>query len=128
MSIASEFESTIENIKSDYEGLENIGADLTNIDKNIYNIRTCLDNIYTNLPKTTGEGSNLSLTTLKGRINIDDILGDTQQDSTNGYQLWNFENGTYSLNGITAVVKDRIITLNGTATANVFLDIPSNKL
>ena len=79
MSIASEFDSTIENIKSDYEGLENIGADLTNIDKNIYNIRTCLDNIYTNLPKTTGEGSNLSLTTLKGRINVDQIKGDTTQ-------------------------------------------------
>lgn len=87
MSIASEFDSTIENIKSDYEGLENIGADLTNIDKNIYNIRTCLDNIYTNLPKTTGEGSNLSLNTLKGRINVDDIKGDTEQDTTTGKNL-----------------------------------------
>jgi hypothetical protein len=82
MSIASELDSTIENIKSDYEGLENLGADLTNVNKNIQNIRTCLDNIYTNLPKTTGEGTNLSLTTLKGRINVDDILGDTTQEGT----------------------------------------------
>lgn len=88
MSIASEFDSTIENIKSDYEGLENLGADLTNVNKNIQNIRTCLDNIYDNLPKTTGEGSNLSLTTLKGRINVDDILGDTEQDSTTGKNLF----------------------------------------
>ena len=82
MSIANEFDSTIENIKSDYEGLENIGADLTNVNKNIQNIRTCLDTIYDNLPKTTGEGSNLSLTTLKGRINVEAYKGDTTQEGT----------------------------------------------
>jgi len=82
MSIESEFNSTIENIKADYEGLENLGADLTNVNKNIQNIRTCLDNIYTNLPKTTGEGSNLSLTTLKGRINVEAVKGDTTQEGT----------------------------------------------
>lgn len=82
MSIANEFDSTIENIKSDYEGLENLGADLTNVNKNIQNIRTCLDTIYDNLPKTTGEGSNLSLTTLKGRINTEAYKGDTTQEGT----------------------------------------------
>lgn len=41
-----------------------------------------LDNIYDNLPKTTGEGSNLSLTTLKGRINVEAVKGDTEQEGT----------------------------------------------
>ena len=42
MSIESEFNSTIENIKADYEGLENLGADLTNVNKNIQNIHICI--------------------------------------------------------------------------------------
>lgn len=83
MSIASEFDSTIENIKSDYEGLENLGIDTTNIDKNIYNIRTCLDTIYSTLPKATGTGSNITLQpTLKGKLQIDKLLGNTTQEGT----------------------------------------------
>ena len=82
MSIADKITSIEEHLTDDYEGLENLGDDLTNVNKNIQNIRTCLDNIYSSLPKTTGEGSNLSLTTLKGRINVDDILGDTTQEGT----------------------------------------------
>ena len=97
MSIASEFDSTIENIKSDYEGLENLGADLTNVNKNIQNIRTCLDNIYSSLPKTTGEGSNLSLNTLKGRINVEAVKGDTEQDKTLGYNIAPVNTSSYTL-------------------------------
>ena len=142
MSIASEFDSTIENIKSDYEGLENLGADLTNVNKNIQNIRTCLDNIYSNLPKTTGEGSNLSLTTLKGRINVDDILGDTKQEGTptpdtpidinvvtgtqevvvaNKNKLPSGESGTYTSSGATHTSNGKgVYTINGTATGTSF--------
>ena len=68
------------------DSINNIGG---SIDENttFRNYVTELDTIYDNLPKTTGEGSNLSLTTLKGRINVDDILGDTEQDSTTGANL-----------------------------------------
>lgn len=38
-----------------------------------------------------------------------------------GKQLWNIQNGTVELLGITGVCKDGVITLNGTATANAFL-------
>lgn len=127
MSIASELDSTIENLKSDYEGLENIGADLTNIDKNIYNIRTCLDNIYTNLPKTTGEGSNLSLTTLKGRINVEAVKGDTEQDTYEGYNLLPLDEiAETTTNGITYSVKNGILKLNGTATAPSTIYLKTN--
>ena len=63
------------------ESINNIGGSITD-ETTFRAYATELDNIYTNLPKTTGEGSNLSLTTLKGRINVDNIKGDTQQDST----------------------------------------------
>ena len=42
-----------------------------------------------------------------------------------GYQnLLKMTDGTYSNNGITAVVNNGIVTLNGTATANSFINIP----
>ena len=41
-----------------------------------------------------------------------------------GKNLLNITNGTYSSNGITALVENGKITLNGTATANSFLTIP----
>lgn len=83
MSIADKITSIEGHLTADYEGLENLGADLTNVNKNIQNIRTCLDNIYSSLPKTTGEGSNLSLSpTLKGKLNIEAYKGDTTQEGT----------------------------------------------
>lgn len=38
--------------------------------------------------------------------------------------LLNLPDGTYTDNGVTAVVKGGIVTLNGTATANSFINIP----
>lgn len=63
------------------ESINNIGGSITD-ETTFRAYATELDNIYSSLPKTTGEGSNLSLTTLKGRINVDDILGDTTQEGT----------------------------------------------
>ena len=80
MSVETEVTSMIQNIKDDYEGIENLGVDLTNIDKNIQNIRTCLDTIYTNLPKVTGDGTEVTLTpTLKGKLNIQEKGNSTQE-------------------------------------------------
>ena len=80
MSVETEVTSMIQNIKNDYEGISNLGVDLTNIDKNIENIRTCLDTIYSSLPKVTGEGTEVTLTpTLKGKLNIQEKGNSTQE-------------------------------------------------
>lgn len=47
-----------------------------------------------------------------------------EQEQLSGKNLLNLPNGTYSSNGITAVVQDGKITLNGTATTTSFLAIP----
>lgn len=83
MSIADKITSITNHLTNDYEGISNLGVDLTNIDKNIENIRTCLDTIYSNLPKVTGEdGTEVTLTpTLKGKLNIQE-KGNSTQDGT----------------------------------------------
>ena len=89
MSISTRVESIETHLSSDYEGLENIGADLTGINKNILNIRTILDTIYNDMPKVTGEGTEVTLTpTRKGRLALIP-KGNSTQESTNGYNLFN---------------------------------------
>ena len=62
MSIASEITSIGENLKKDYQAIANLGADLTNVDKNIENIAELLDGVYDNLPKTEyQEGTEINL-------------------------------------------------------------------
>lgn len=56
-------------------------------------------------------------------IPIETVTGG-QTISVTGKNLLNLTNGTYSANGITALVENGKITLNGTATANSFLQIP----
>lgn len=43
-----------------------------------------------------------------------------------GKNLLNLPDGTYTNNGITAVISNGVITINGTATSNSFLTIPIN--
>ena len=82
MSIASRITSIEGHIEEDYNALERLGADLTNVDKNIENIASVVNDIYDKLPKVTGTGSDLSLTpTLKGGLNILP-LGNCEQTGT----------------------------------------------
>lgn len=60
----------------------------------------------------------------KTDLSINGVVGRTSQESTTGKNLLGLTDGTYSQNGITAIVSDGEITLNGTATANSFIDIP----
>lgn len=62
------------------ESINNLGGDITS-ETTFRNYAEELDNIYDNLPKTTGEDTNLSLTTLKGKMNIQ-VKGDTSQNGT----------------------------------------------
>jgi hypothetical protein len=48
MSIADKITSIEGHLTADYEGLENLGADLTNVNKNKQKIRTCLNPKYDN--------------------------------------------------------------------------------
>ena len=133
MSISERITSIENHLIANYEGLENIGADLTNIDKNIENIRPVLDTIYSNLPKVTGEGTEVTLTpTLKGKLGIVE-KGNTTQHTTTGKNLlletlanlkttntsgtWN--NNVYTMNNLTFTVnEDMTILVNGTPNAN----------
>lgn len=106
MSIDSEVTSMTQNIQADYEGLENIGADLTGINKNILNIRTILDTIYNDLPKVTGEGTEVTLTpTLKGKLGIVE-KGNSTQESTTGKQLFNKNSTNYLTGNASATILD----------------------
>ncbi len=72
----------------------------------------------------------------KNKENTDKIL-DSNKDTQNvikdqfnscrdSVNLLDLKDGTYSSNGITAIVKNGIITLNGTSTALTFLNISTN--
>lgn len=77
MSISERITSMETHISDDYEGLVNLGADLTGINKNIQNIKTVLDTVWTNLPKVSNEGTEITLTpTKKGKLQIQ-IKGNT---------------------------------------------------
>lgn len=51
------------------------------------------------------------------------VLGNSEQETRSGKNLFQLMEGTYSNNGVTAVVKDGVVTLNGTATAISFVEI-----
>lgn len=82
MSISSEITSIGTNLQADYKALQNLGADLTNIDKNIENIKSVAEQIYNNYPKTSyGEGTEVTLENCnKGKLDFDKLEGDTEQN------------------------------------------------
>lgn len=94
MSIASRITSIEQHIGDIYSVVDYI-KDTTGINKNLINIPTYLikgyldilnngtDNLYSNFPKVSGIGSNLSLTpTYEAPMKLNEIQGDTLQDGT----------------------------------------------
>lgn len=79
MSIADKITSITNHLIADWEAIENLGGSAE--DKNIENIATSLNEIYNNIPKTTDTGINLSLSTIKGKMEIIP-KGDTSQSGT----------------------------------------------
>ena len=125
MSIAEEIESIENHIENAYQGLINLGVDLTNTDKNIDNIKACLDSVYNEYPKTpTQTGTSITLeNTKKGRINID-LKGNTSQESTTGKNLCPNTVTTDSYQGINYNINsDGSVTTNGTSTAVSFVNV-----
>ena len=82
MSITSRIFSMEEHVTNAYNGLQGLGADLTNVDKNIENISMVLDDIYDSLPQVSDEGTSLTLDdTRVGKIKST-LKGNTSQDGT----------------------------------------------
>jgi len=82
MSITSRITSMEEHISEAYDELQGLGADLTNVNKNIENISSVLDTIYDSMPQVSGEGTTLSLdNTRVGKIKST-LKGNTSQNGT----------------------------------------------
>lgn len=96
------------------DSINNLGGNITS-ETTFREYATELQDIYDNIPKTSGEDSNLSLTTIKGRIQTDKLEGNTSQDTTQGYNLFNMSATPFyntsgyavpSVNGDTLTIKE----------------------
>lgn len=82
MSISSRINEMSSHIEQAYDELQGLGADLTNVNKNIENISMVLDDIYDSMPQVSGEGTSLTLDdTRVGKIKST-LKGNTSQDGT----------------------------------------------
>lgn len=81
MSISSRITEIEQHIGNAYDKIEDLGIDLTDVDKNIDNISTMLENVWNEYPKVSASDvEEASLNgTKKGRMNID-LKGNTEQD------------------------------------------------
>lgn len=83
MSIASRIQEMETHISNAYTSMDNLGIDISNTNKNIYNISTLLDTFYEKLPKVSGIGASLNLSpTMVGKIKLNEIQGNTLQNGT----------------------------------------------
>ena len=108
MSISTRLEAINQHLLDDYSVLTLGGADLTNVDKNIQNLKTQwksrleyylangLDVVWNNWNKITGSGTSLTLNnTIQAPMKIV-YGGNTYQYSTQGYSLYDFLNNEYT--------------------------------
>lgn len=92
MSIASRITEIEQHIGNAYDKIEDLGIDLTDVDKNINNISSMLENVWEEYPKVSASDvEEASLNgTKKGRINID-LKGNTEQEQLSGKNLFDFD-------------------------------------
>ncbi len=121
------------------KAIENSRYDDTETKKDILNIQKKQDdsvaeiqeklenlrNITNVLPTVSEKGENITLnnTAKNVRFRKFKIGGNVKQETRSGKNLLELMEGTYSNNGITAVVKSGVITLNGTATDISFVSV-----
>ena len=123
MSVSEKITSIENHISEAYTSLANMGADLTNIDKNIENISSKIDEIYNNAPKTSYvEGSNISISnSLKGKVSYEDnkvVKGNTSQNTLTGKNLIDFSTIQYTVaNSATVTRSGNEITITTDSTA-----------
>ncbi len=93
------------------ESINNIGGSITN-ETTFRAYAEELDNIYSNIPKTAyQEGSNLSFSSIKGKVDVDRIEGDTTQDTYEGYNLLDISNVDISVEKATYTTTDTGYTI-----------------
>ena len=116
------------------DSINNLGGNITS-ETTFREYATELQDIYDNIPKTSGENSNLSLTTIKGRIQTDKLEGNTSQNGTptpsnpvnidvvTGEQVVKVENvnlinptSVTTSNGITTTYNNGVLSYSGTPT------------
>lgn len=122
MSVATRIQEIENHLEDDYNALEGIGADLTNVDKNIVNIANVLNDIYDEMPKVSATGTELTINnTRKGKM-ITDLQPNTSQDSTSEVIINNIATERGGVNGetgenVTGANRRRIINkVNTTVT------------
>ena len=100
--------------------ISNINSNNTELEKELKEIQ---DDFYQNSIRGQASGEYIHVkdsSNCRARIGIG---GNSEQETRSGKNLLKLMEGTYSNNGITAVVKNGIVTLNGTATAISFVGI-----
>mgnify|MGYP003300742847 CR=1 FL=1 len=113
------------------QAINNIGGEVTD-ETTFRNYVAELENAYDRLPKTEfEEGESVTLeNTLKGKLDFQDGkvgFGQASQESTNGYNLAENNLTSKTVSGLTITVnEDKSITINGTATALVQLNLLNN--
>ena len=81
MSIADKITSMTNHLEKDYQALESVVGTIS-VNKNIENIAPLLDNLWEDLPKTTGSGTSPSISdTRAGKMKVN-LLGNTSQTGT----------------------------------------------
>lgn len=134
MSIADKITSITNHLEKDYQALESVVGKVS-VNKNIENIAPLLDNLWEDLPKTTGSGTNPSISdTRAGKMKLS-LKGNTSQTgtptpdnpqqvhivsgnntiTTMGKNLYNDgKKTTTEIGGITISTNDNGAKLNGT--------------
>lgn len=114
------------------------GTDLTGINKNLENLSTSIfkafleslnnpDTLFTNLPKITGTGSNITLNdTANAPMRIELSPSELTQETTTGKNTFNDTLTSGSNNGLTWVVNpDKSVKITGTASATTYINFGS---
>ena len=97
--------------------IERVSGKLKTFNKNAYYIRIQASTNVFDLSKIQLE---------KGTVATNYLPYNTIQVKDVGKNLLNLPDGTYTNNGITAVISNGVITINGEATSNSFINIPIN--
>ena len=135
MSIATRLEAIEQHITDDYSVLTLAGADLTNVNKNIVNLKPTwkerllyfmnngTDTVWNNWDKVNGSGTSITLNNTEYAPMKLEYLGNTSQDSTTGVNLlaYPYKDTTASPKDNNGVIwtdlGDGRIKANGTPTA-----------
>lgn len=90
-------------------------------------LKEAQEDFYQNSIRGQASGEYIHIEDSSNCRSIIGIGGNQEQETRSGKNFLELMEGTYSNNGITAVVKNGIVTLNGTATAISFVGINLSK-